>query len=134
MTRRPLVAVAAALAVAAGLLWVGAYRGGGAAQSALAALALAAIAAVAAAGATARRLLGAVVAGAGVVTAVAGTGGGPLPATLGALAAAVLLAAGALLAAVGHRMPQLGTRYRARPRAGARSLWDELDAGRDPTR
>jgi uncharacterized membrane protein (TIGR02234 family) len=96
----------------------------------------------------------------GVVHAVTGTAGGPVPALAGA---ALLLAGGLLVALRGGRIPALGARYRARPgppgdrpgagaasvvrqpvrepaEAGAHSaddrsrrLWDELDAGHDPT-
>ena len=52
---------------------------------------------------------------------------------LGAVAALLLLGAGVLLATRGHRMPRMGSRYQPGPRRGAPSMWDELDAGRDPT-
>lgn len=142
--KRPLWMVVGLLATAAVLLWVGALRGGGAAQSALAALALAAVAAVLATGGLSRRLLGVMVATMGVLTAVltavlaaAALASTPLPAALGMAAGALLLAAGVLLVILGHRMPGMGSRYRARARAGEGgsdySMWDELDAGRDPT-
>lgn len=63
---------------------------------------------------------------------------------LAALAGVLLVVSGVLVLVVGHRMPRLGSRYQrvgtAGPeRAGSqrsvqeRALWDELDAGRDPT-
>jgi len=131
--KRPLWTVVGLLAAAAVLLWVGAYRGGGAGQSALAALALAMIAAALATGGFLRRLLGGVVAAVGIVAGFASAGGALLPAVLGMAAAALQLAAGVLLATLGHRMPRMGSRYRSRPAAGQRAMWDELDAGRDPT-
>jgi hypothetical protein len=131
--RRPIWAVVGLLAAAAVLLWVGALRGGGAAQSALAVLALAAIAAALATGGLPRRLLGIVVAAVGVVTALTALGSAVLPAILGIAAGALLLAGGALLATLGHRMPRMGSRYEPGPARGGPSMWDELDAGRDPT-
>jgi hypothetical protein len=131
--RRPLWAVVGLLAAAAVLLWVGALRGGGAAQSALAALALAMIAAALATGGLPRRLLGVVVAAVGVLCAVVALGEAALPAVLGETAGAFLLFAGVLLATRDHRMPRMGSRYRSRPAPGTQSMWDELDAGRDPT-
>lgn len=136
---RALWAVVGLLAAAAIVLWVGALRGGGAAQSALAVLALGMIAAVLATGGLPRRLLGALlaavaaVATAGVLAAIAGPAGAALPAVLGVTAGALLLAAGVLLATLGHRMPRMGSRYRSPNRRSRRSLWDEMDAGRDPT-
>ncbi|HEY3262500.1 MAG TPA: Trp biosynthesis-associated membrane protein [Pseudonocardiaceae bacterium] len=134
---RALWAVAGLLAGAAVLLWVGAYRGGGPGHSALAVLALAMIAAVLATGGLVRRLLATAVAAVGVVTVLVARGGAPLPAALGVIAAAALLAAGVLLATFGHRMPRMGSSYRAGRAAagpaGERSMWEELDAGRDPT-
>lgn len=139
-TKRPLWAVVGLLVVSAVTLWVGSLRGGGAAQSALAVLALTMIAAALAASGLARRLLGAVVAAAGAVTVLATASHGvppTLPTVTGAIAGAALLAAGILLAIRGHRMPAMGSRYRARDPRGRRrteNMWDELDAGRDPTR
>lgn len=66
---------------------------------------------------------------------------------LTALAGVLLLAAGTVVVLTGHRMPRMGSRYQRRagpdtapaagpdapPGAAGRSLWDELDAGRDPT-
>jgi Tryptophan-associated transmembrane protein (Trp_oprn_chp) len=133
MSHRPLWNVVGLLVAAAVALWIGSLRGGGAAQSALAVLALAMIAAAVATGGLPRRLLGAVVAAVGVLTAVAASGGAFLPAILGAAAGLFLLTAGVLLATLGHRMPRMGSRYRSRPSTSERTMWDELDAGRDPT-
>lgn len=54
------------------------------------------------------------------------------------LAGLLIITAGAVLLATGHRMPRMGGRYRTpgarrAPAAGDRAMWDELDAGRDPT-
>lgn len=121
----------ALLAAAAVVLWVGSLRGGGAAQSALAVLALALIAAALATGGWARRLLGALCAGVGVLAPLAALGQGVLPTVLGATAGLAMAVSGALLLLRGHRMPRMGARYQAKP--GRRSAWDELDAGNDPT-
>jgi Tryptophan-associated transmembrane protein (Trp_oprn_chp) len=129
--RRPLWLAVGLLALAAVVLWVAGLRGGGAALSALAALALAMIAAAVASGGWPRRLLGAVIAAVGVVAVVAAARRGPLPATLGVAGGLLVVAAGGLLAVLGHRMPRMGARYDAKPRT--RSAWEELDAGNDPT-
>jgi uncharacterized membrane protein (TIGR02234 family) len=57
---------------------------------------------------------------------------------LAGLAGLLLVAGGVLVLARGHRMPRMGSRYqtptaRRTARAPDRALWDDLDAGRDPT-
>ena len=57
---------------------------------------------------------------------------------LAGLAGVLLALAGVVVLAAGHRMPRMSSRYRqpaARrtPRSSERAIWDELDAGRDPT-
>jgi len=143
--RRPLWTVVALLAVAALLLWVGSLRGGGAGQSALAVLALAMIAAALATAGLVRRALGALVVAIGaiiVAASIGGGAGGALPVSLGLVAAAAMVAAGVVLVARGHLLPRMGARYQrqhgepgtAGPRGRReQDLWDELDAGRDPT-
>jgi len=133
VSRRPLWTVVGLLAAAAVALWVGALRGGGAAQSALAVLALAMVAAALATAGWLRRALGLVVAAVAVVGAVVAAGRGGLATVLGMVAALLLAAAAALLAVHGHRMPRMGARYRAPGGPAKRDPWDELDAGRDPT-
>lgn len=163
-----LLAAAAALWLSSRLAWsvevpaAGVTRPltGAQAQPALgpfALLALAAVAAVVAAGRQLRRLLGAVLAGAGAWLAWLGVralaerpAAGPDTPELQVLtgralvlvAGALVLAAGTLLLLRAGRMPRLGTRFSApaarsspgagRPR-GSRELWDALDAGNDPT-
>jgi uncharacterized membrane protein (TIGR02234 family) len=129
----------------------------------LALLAVASVAAVLATGGWARRLLGVLLAGAAVPAAlgvarvsdqsrlvaaavsaagradravpdgtVAVLAAGPVLATAGVV---LLAGAGALLVLRGHRMPRMGSRYRA-PAARAsrpRELWERIDAGEDPT-
>ncbi len=139
--RRPLWTVVGLLTVAALLLWVGSLRSGGAGQSALAVLALAVIAASLATSGVLRRALGVLVVVVGVVAVPASLGAGAVPAALGSVAAVALATAGALLATRGHLLPRMGARY-DRAEAGGETgprgrreqdLWDELDAGRDPT-
>jgi len=126
-------------------------------------LAVAGVAAAVALAGPARRMLGAVLAlagvwlGAVVAATAAPTGaeiaalptapaGGAVPAVVAATAApalaaagvALLIAAGGALALVEPRLPRFGARYAAvqAPRAGVdpgRAAWDALDAGRDPT-
>jgi uncharacterized membrane protein (TIGR02234 family) len=64
---------------------------------------------------------------------------------LAVLAGVLLVACGLLVLVAGHRMPRMGSRYQREPKTGMpeqavrertvpeRTLWDELDAGRDPT-
>lgn len=55
---------------------------------------------------------------------------------LTALAGVLLVVAGGIVLATGHRMPRMGARYQRTPEQARRvepALWDELDAGRDPT-
>jgi hypothetical protein len=107
---------------------------------ALALVALAGFAGAIAAGGWAKRVVGAVVAAAGVLAgclavAAGGTGPGRWIALLGAV---LLVAAGFLVIRHAGRLPTLGARYQsANARAGSgerhRDMWDGLSNGEDPT-
>ena len=129
----------------------------------LAVAALAAVAAVLATGGWLRRAVGALVLVGGLGTLVVAVGGLAEPrlrrmsdtgfdryadqvdgwfvqATvavgLTALAGVLLVVAGVIVLATGHRMPRMGARYQRTPEQARRAesaVWDELDAGRDPT-
>jgi Tryptophan-associated transmembrane protein (Trp_oprn_chp) len=107
---------------------------------ALSFVAVAGFAGAIAVGGWAKRLVGVVVALAGVLAggatvAADGTGIGRWTALLGAL---LLVAAGILVIRGAARLPTLGARYQsanARPRCrdADRDLWDGLSQGEDPT-
>jgi uncharacterized membrane protein (TIGR02234 family) len=123
----------------------------------LALAALAAVAAVLATGGWPRRAVGALVAVGGVGALVLAARGLAEPRTreagerwaaelgrwsvqattgvvLTALAGLLLLAGGVVVVVAGQRMPRMGARYQRRPAPDAgRTMWDELDAGGDPT-
>jgi hypothetical protein len=136
---RSLLTALVLLLVAAFALWVAGLlppRDSQPALVPLAVLSLAAGAAVLATSGWLRRLIGALI----VLSAAAPIGvlvwSGP-PAAAAALCAAaglLLLAAGSLVVARGHRMPRMGSRYSSSSRPREPTPWDELDAGRDPTR
>jgi hypothetical protein len=104
-------------------------------------LALAGVAGVLATGGIVRRVVGGLLALAGVLQAVGAvvalTGGSPAP-LLAVAGGAVLLGAGVLVAVREPRLPRFGSRYAA---AGDRRVrrdpdrvaWEALDAGEDPT-
>lgn len=105
----------------------------------LAVLAVAGVAGSVAVGGWARRLLGGVLALAGVGAAWLGiVEGQSWGRVLAVLAGALLLLAGLLLIRFGARMPRLGATYQT-PDAARRSsdpdreMWDGLSEGEDPT-
>jgi hypothetical protein len=142
--RGPLWIVALLLAGAAAALWGSTRLSWGQETprfgGALALVALAGFAGAVAAGGWAKRVVGAIVAAAGVlagwlVGAAGGTGPGRLTALLGAV---LLVAAGFLVIRRAGRLPTLGARYQsANARAGSgdrhRDMWDGLSHGEDPT-
>ncbi|WP_147260750.1 Trp biosynthesis-associated membrane protein [Pseudonocardia hierapolitana] len=132
---RVLVAVCVALVVAAGLLWGASAAAGEPALSGLALLALAGVAGVVATAGVLRRVVGGLLAAAGLVQAVLAAVAGPVLALPGAV---VLLAAGVVALAWEPRLPRFGARYAAPgerrvERDPDRAAWQDLDEGRDPT-
>ena len=127
--RRPLrvlAAVCAGLVLAWGLL-----AAGSAALVGL--LAVAGVAAVIATGGPARRLVGLLLAGAGVAVLLLGP---HPPSVVGGAGAMVVVGLFVLVAE--PKLARVGGRYAATRRSGAepdpdRAAWGELDAGRDPT-
>jgi hypothetical protein len=143
--RGPLWTVALLLVAAAAALWGSGRLDWGTATTprygaGLAFVAIAGLAGTVAAGGWVKRLVGVVVALAGllaggVTVTAGGTGIGRWIALLGAL---LLVAAGILVIRHAARLPTLGTRYQsanARPRSGDgdRDMWDGLSQGEDPT-
>jgi hypothetical protein len=140
---RLMVAVVVGQLLAAVALWGAAALGGDPAAAGLRAVALLAVAGVAgtiASGGLLRRLIGGLLALAGVLAGVIGVGGPLLAVLLALLGAALLLAAGAVLAVRGPMLPRMGSRFD--PTGGPagksrqdpdRRMWDALDAGDDPT-
>lgn len=146
MTRRaPLWIVALLLAGAAAALWGSARLSWGGAATpefgeAVALVAVAGFAGTVAVGGRAKRLVGGIVAVAGLLVgwaavAADGTGAGRWIALLGAV---LLVAAGIVVVLLAARLPTLGARYRS---ADARrvsqdpetDMWDGLSQGEDPT-
>jgi hypothetical protein len=168
-SRRPLWIVVLALLLASAVLWwssrltwasdLRARPGGGAATQVwhtgadsvpalvpLALVALAGVAGVVAVGGWPRRLLGVVLALAGIGAAGLGVltrlgtelGFFPWGRVLAVLSGVLLVLAGTLLVRLGDRMPKLGAGYRApsavsRPADGDDGMWQALSEGRDPT-
>jgi hypothetical protein len=132
-----LVVVCAALLAAAAALEGAARLGAGAGLRGVAVLAVAGVAASVALAGVARRVLGGVLAAAGVGEAlvVSWHSGG---AVLAALGVALLVAAGAALLVAERSLARPGARYASRDAHRReidpdRRAWEELDAGRDPT-
>ncbi len=149
-----MVAVLVAQLMAAAALWgaaeLGATAGadgtGTATGTALRAVALLAVAGVAgtiASGGLIRRVIGGLLALAGVLAGVIGAGAGFPAALLAVLGAVLLVAAGGVLAVRGPLLPRMGARFDAAenkasessrtPKDPDRRMWDELDSGEDPT-
>jgi Tryptophan-associated transmembrane protein (Trp_oprn_chp) len=156
-SRRPLWIVTAALLGAAAALWVSSRLDwsegltGGEKVSALVPLALLYLAGIAGVLATSgwpRRIVGLLLAVAGVATGylafdgvsgqAGGSGTGLLARGLALVAAVAVVGAGVLLVRSGHRMPRLGTKYETPAAAkadqtGEKELWRALTEGNDPT-
>jgi hypothetical protein len=142
--RGPLWIVALLLAGAAAALWGSTRLAWGPETpgfgGALALVALAGFAGAVAAGGWAKRVVGAIVAAAGLlacwlVIAASGTGPGRWIALLGAV---LLVAAGFLVIRHAGRLPTLGARYQSANAPGRsgdrhRDMWDGLSQGEDPT-
>ena len=139
--RRPLWTVLGLLLAAALALWTAAllpHPGNEVpALNPLAVLALALMAAVLATSGWPRRLFGALALVASLIPfgVLVRSDLPPAPAVLCGLAGVLLAAAGVLVMARGHRMPRMGSRYQRHQSRGPSNptMWDELDAGRDPT-